>query len=90
MINFAIIGCGRIAQRQAEHISKKVILVAICDSVAEKADAIVAKYKAKAYFSFICYLGRRKRLLEIVFNRVSIETAIYHPKALPNLNCNSY
>lgn len=51
MIQFAVIGCGRIAQRHAEHISKRGTLVAVCDTVAEKADAMAAKYNAKAYYS---------------------------------------
>jgi predicted dehydrogenase len=51
MIKFAIIGCGRIAQRHAEHIAKVGKLVAICDIVAEKADALANQYGAKAYYS---------------------------------------
>jgi UDP-N-acetyl-2-amino-2-deoxyglucuronate dehydrogenase len=51
MISFAIIGCGRIAQRHAEHISKRGTLAAVCDTVAEKADALAIKYNAKAYYS---------------------------------------
>jgi len=48
-LKFAIIGCGRIAQRHAEHISKNGILVAVCDIVPEKAKALADKYNAKAY-----------------------------------------
>ena len=40
MIKFAIIGCGRIAQRHAEHIAKFGELIAVCDIVSEKADAL--------------------------------------------------
>jgi predicted dehydrogenase len=36
-INFAIIGCGRIAQRHAEHIAKNGELSAVCDIDIEKA-----------------------------------------------------
>jgi predicted dehydrogenase len=50
-IKFAIIGCGRIAQRHAEHIHNKGKLVAVCDVVKEKADAIGQKYSANAYYS---------------------------------------
>ena len=50
-IKFAIIGCGRIAQRHAEHIHNKGRLVAVCDVVKEKADAIGKKYNANAYYS---------------------------------------
>ena len=48
-IRFAIIGCGRIAQRHAEHINKIGVLVAVCDIVPEKATALGDKYQAKAY-----------------------------------------
>ncbi len=50
-INFAIVGCGRIAQRHAEHIHNKGILVAVCDVVKERADELAAKYDAKAYYA---------------------------------------
>ncbi|MGG9972113.1 Gfo/Idh/MocA family protein [Ferruginibacter sp. SUN002] len=50
MIHFAIIGCGRIAQRHAEHINKFGKLVAVCDVVREKADAMAKQYGAKAYY----------------------------------------
>ena len=49
MIQFAIIGCGRIAQRHAEHIYKFGKLIAVCDTVKEKAEAIAKQYNAKAY-----------------------------------------
>jgi UDP-N-acetyl-2-amino-2-deoxyglucuronate dehydrogenase len=48
-IGFAIIGCGRIAQRHAEHIAKTGSLVAVCDIEIEKAQALAEKYNAKAY-----------------------------------------
>jgi UDP-N-acetyl-2-amino-2-deoxyglucuronate dehydrogenase len=51
MIQFAIIGCGRIAQRHAEHINRFGRLVAVCDIVPEKAAALAATYGAKAYVS---------------------------------------
>jgi UDP-N-acetyl-2-amino-2-deoxyglucuronate dehydrogenase len=46
---FAIVGCGRIAQRHAEHISKQGKLVAVCDGVTEKAKSLADKYSAAAY-----------------------------------------
>ena len=48
-MNFAIIGCGRIAQRHAEHIAKVGTLVAVCDTVEDKAKALAEKYGAKVY-----------------------------------------
>lgn len=50
MVKFAIIGCGRIAQRHAEHINKQGKLIAVCDIVKEKADELAKKYQAKAYY----------------------------------------
>jgi len=48
-IRFAIIGCGRIAQRHAEHIHAYGELVAVCDIVYEKAISLAEKNKAKTY-----------------------------------------
>jgi predicted dehydrogenase len=50
-INFAIIGCGRIAQRHAEHINNNGNLVAVCDIATAKADLLAEKYNAKAFYS---------------------------------------
>jgi UDP-N-acetyl-2-amino-2-deoxyglucuronate dehydrogenase len=47
--NFAIIGCGRIAQRHAEHIDKLGKLTAVCDIVPGKAEILAKKYNADAY-----------------------------------------
>ena len=50
-IKFAIIGCGRIAQRHAEHISRVGVLVAVCDVVKERADELGKKYFAAVFES---------------------------------------
>jgi UDP-N-acetyl-2-amino-2-deoxyglucuronate dehydrogenase len=50
-IRFAIVGCGRIAQRHAEHCNNYGELVAVCDIVPEKADSLANEYKAKAYYN---------------------------------------
>jgi len=50
-IKFGIIGCGRIAQRHAEHISNKGLLLAVCDIEKGKADAMAGKYNSIAYYS---------------------------------------
>jgi UDP-N-acetyl-2-amino-2-deoxyglucuronate dehydrogenase len=57
MIQFAIIGCGRIAQRHAEHIHKFGKLIAVCDIVPEKADALAQKYGATAFHTVEALLG---------------------------------
>jgi len=48
-LKFGIIGCGRIAQRHAEHIQNTGSLVAVCDIDEAKATALAGKYGAKAY-----------------------------------------
>jgi UDP-N-acetyl-2-amino-2-deoxyglucuronate dehydrogenase len=48
---FAIVGCGRIAQRHAEHIVNYGELVAVCDIVEEKAISLSEKYNVKAFFN---------------------------------------
>ncbi|HEY4151079.1 MAG TPA: Gfo/Idh/MocA family oxidoreductase [Chitinophagaceae bacterium] len=50
-IKFSVIGCGRIAQRHAEHIQQAGTLVAVCDVEKEKADKLAATYNAAAYYS---------------------------------------
>jgi predicted dehydrogenase len=50
-IRFAIIGCGRIAQRHAKHIKSKGILVAVCDEIKEKADQLAKEYDAISFYS---------------------------------------
>lgn len=59
-ISFGLIGCGRIAQRHAEHISSKGKLTAVCDTVKEKADALALKYNAKAYYDLNDLLENEK------------------------------
>lgn len=48
-LKFAIVGCGRIAQRHAEHINNNGILMAVCDIDFNKASELGDKYNAKAY-----------------------------------------
>jgi len=50
-IRFAIVGCGRIAERHAEHITNLGVLVAVCDVLKERADIFAKKHEAKAYYS---------------------------------------
>jgi predicted dehydrogenase len=64
-INFAIIGCGRIAQRHAEHINNNGKLVAVCDIVKEKADDLADKYGAKSYTD-ISDLLKNEKDVEVV------------------------
>lgn len=51
IVKFAIIGCGRIAERHAEHIRNLGLLVATCDIISKKADSLAQKYGAKPFYS---------------------------------------
>src|SRR3954463_6580693 len=61
-IKFAIIGCGRIAQRHAAHIIKRGLLAAVCDIKKENADALSAAYGARAYYNIEELLENEKGL----------------------------
>lgn len=83
-ISIGIVGCGRIAQRHAEHIGNKAKLVAVCDIVKEKADALAAKYGAKAYYDFEEMLQSEKEMEVIAIcspNGLHAEQAIKGLKA---------
>jgi UDP-N-acetyl-2-amino-2-deoxyglucuronate dehydrogenase len=64
-MRFALVGCGRIAQRHAEHIARNGELVAVCDIIKEKADALALAYGAKAYYG-IDELLCKETTLEVV------------------------
>jgi predicted dehydrogenase len=61
-IRFALVGCGRIANRHAEHINNVGILAAVCDNVSSKADELAAKYGAKAYYELESLLKNEKEI----------------------------
>ncbi len=61
-LKFAVIGCGRIAQRHAEHIQKVGRLQAVCDIVTEKADTLGEKYGSNIYYSLGELLESEKEL----------------------------
>jgi predicted dehydrogenase len=65
-LKFAIVGCGRIAQRHAEHILNNGQLVACCDNVREKADDFAKKFNCKAYHSIEDLLHSEKNNLDVV------------------------
>jgi len=65
MITFAIIGCGRIAQRHAEHIANNGKLIAVCDIIKSKADEMAAKYECNAYYSLEVLL-ENERAIDVV------------------------
>ena len=48
-VKFGIVGCGRIAQRHAEHISNNGELSAVCDIDLDKASRLALLYGARVY-----------------------------------------
>ena len=48
---FALIGCGRIAERHAENIIRMGELTAVCDIVIDRANNMAKKYNTKPYYS---------------------------------------
>lgn len=58
-IKFAIIGCGRIAERHAAHILNNGDLIAVCDIDAKKADKFKNQYFCKAFYSLDEMLGSK-------------------------------
>lgn len=61
-IKIGIVGCGRIAQRHAEHINNKAKLIAVCDTDRQKADDLASKYGARAYYQVEEMLQSEKSL----------------------------
>jgi UDP-N-acetyl-2-amino-2-deoxyglucuronate dehydrogenase len=50
-IKFALIGCGRIAERHAEHINNLGLLVAVCDINLEKATLLGQKFNCSIFYN---------------------------------------
>jgi predicted dehydrogenase len=50
-LQFAIIGCGKIAPRHAAEAARHGQLAAVCDIIKEKAEAIALSYNSRAYTS---------------------------------------
>ncbi|HEX5654427.1 MAG TPA: Gfo/Idh/MocA family oxidoreductase [Chitinophagaceae bacterium] len=48
-LRFAIVGCGKIASRHATEAARQGQLLAVCDIIKEKADALAQEYHAMAY-----------------------------------------
>ena len=59
---FAVIGCGRIAARHAQHINNIGVLRAVCDIKADRATALAETYEANAYFNIEDLLAEEKEV----------------------------
>lgn len=68
-IGFALLGCGRIAQKHAELICNHVEeaeLVAVCDVIPERAQKFATKYHTKAYSSLKEMIAGSDRDIDVV------------------------
>ncbi|MBL7810775.1 MAG: Gfo/Idh/MocA family oxidoreductase [Bacteroidetes bacterium] len=65
-IRFGIIGCGRIAQRHAEHIAKQGVLAAVCDVVEDKARALAQQYNTRVYTTAESMLSAEAGNLDVI------------------------
>lgn len=89
-MNFSIIGCGRIAQRHAEQIKKLGNLVAVCDIVKEKADALANQYGANAYYDINDLLSKEENIDVVAVcspNGLHAQHSILSLKAGVNVLC---
>jgi UDP-N-acetyl-2-amino-2-deoxyglucuronate dehydrogenase len=59
-LKFGLIGCGRIAQRHAEHINNFAILSAVCDIDVKKAETLSKQYGAVPYADIEDLLGKER------------------------------
>jgi len=102
-INFAIIGCGRIAERHAKHIVHSGNLVAVCDNVEAKVKALADNYGVK-YYTEISSLLSNETSIDIVAictpnglhatHAIQVLQAGYHalvekPLAISTSDCNA-
>jgi UDP-N-acetyl-2-amino-2-deoxyglucuronate dehydrogenase len=61
-LKFAIIGCGRIAERHAEQIDRLAVLVAVCDNIEDNAKRLGQKYGSNVYSDYKDLLKDEKEL----------------------------
>jgi len=61
-LKFAIIGCGRIANRHAEQIDRMAVLQAVCDKIESRADHLGQKFGSNVYTSYEDLLLNEKEL----------------------------
>ncbi len=59
---FAIVGCGRIAERHAQYISNLATLVAVCDVKQERASAFSKRYGCQPYTDLDELLSKEKNV----------------------------
>ena len=71
MLNFALMGCGRIAKRHSELLGNNQIsgakLVSVCDIVEEKAKNIGEKFRIPFYSDVHKMLEKEKSIVVIQY-----------------------
>lgn len=86
-IKFAIVGCGRIAQRHAEQIKKVGILKAVCDVDYKKALDLGGRYNAAAYEHLDEMLAKEK---EVNVVAVCTPNGLHAQHSIKALNAGSH
>ena len=61
-LQFAIIGCGKIAPRHAREAAKWGVLAAVCDPIPERADALARAYNSRSYYSIEALFQTEKNI----------------------------
>ena len=61
-LNFAIVGCGRIGNRHAEHIKKFGKLIAVCDINRSNSESLAKLYNVSAYDNITNLLDNEKNI----------------------------
>jgi len=64
-LKIAIIGCGRIGERHAEHVDRLAELVAVCDIIEERAKEITRRYHCN-YYNEIDRLIAAEKSVELI------------------------
>ncbi|MEJ0101119.1 MAG: Gfo/Idh/MocA family oxidoreductase [Bacteroidota bacterium] len=65
-LRFAIVGCGRIAQRHAAEAVKHGLITAVCDIDKEKAGDLATRYNAIPYYTIEEFLTTEKNNSDVV------------------------
>ena len=65
-VRFGIIGCGRIAQRHAQHITNNGQLIATLDVKPDKAEALAQTYNAAFYTNLDTFLSENQGKMDVV------------------------
>ena len=80
---FAIIGCGKIASRHADQITRVGSLAAVCDIIPQKASELAETYHAKAFTS-LTELLKKENEIDIV--SICTPNYLHAPQSIEVLN----